>query len=238
MSAVVGALVVVVGLLTLLVVGLLRSHADILRRLHALDGGETAGRDADQPVALRTRPGVPAPGAGTDAAVDVSGVGLRDDVVLVGVVGVPHRTLLAFLSSGCLTCGTFWRAFGEDLGLGDVRPVIVTQGPESESVSRVRELAPPGVTLLMSSEAWADYGVPGSPYFVLVDGVTRRVIGEGTAGSWEQVRGLLTQSLADGADPSTEARIDRELRAAGIEPGDASLYHSADAPAPRAPERS
>ena len=39
MAAVVTILAVVVAVLTLLVVGLLRSHADILRRLHEIDGG-------------------------------------------------------------------------------------------------------------------------------------------------------------------------------------------------------
>ena len=39
----------------------------------------------------------------------------------------------------------------------------------------------------MTSEAWDDYGVPVSPYFVLVDGPSGRVVGEGAGTSWEQV---------------------------------------------------
>ena len=230
MSVVVGALVVVVVLQSLLVFGLLRSHAEILRRLHAVDGGETTSAAA-VPVELRTAPGVPRPGTGDGRAHDIAGAGLRDDVVLVGVGGVAHRTLLAFLSANCLTCETFWQDFatpGVDLGLGSTRLVIVTHGPDFDSVSRIRELAPQAVPLVMSNDAWHDYAVPGSPYFVLVDGVTRRVIGEGTGARWDQVRGLLDQSLADASDPSTEARIDRELLAAGIGPDDPSLYHGDD----------
>jgi len=44
---------------------------------------------------------------GLGPAADLAGVGLRDDAVTIPVVGVPHRTLLAFLSSGCLTCRGF-----------------------------------------------------------------------------------------------------------------------------------
>ncbi len=231
MSIVVGALIVVVALQSLLVFGLLRSHAEILRRLHAIDVDATTS-SASVPVELRTAAGVPQPGAGDGRAHDISGAGLRDDVVLVGVSGVAHRTLLAFLSANCLTCETFWRDFGNpevDLGLGATRLVIVTHGPDADSVSRIRELAPKAVPLVMSNDAWHDYAVPGSPYFVLVDGVTRRVIGEGTGARWDQVRNLLDQSLADASDPSTESRIDRELLAAGIGPDDPSLYHGDDA---------
>jgi hypothetical protein len=47
------------------------------------------------------------------------------------------------------------------------------------------------------------------------------VIGEGTAATWPQVRNLMAQAVADSDDPRT---VDRELRTAGIEPGDPSLY--------------
>jgi hypothetical protein len=131
-----------------------------------------------------------------------------------------------------------------------VRLVVVTKGEEQESVTRVAELAPPGVTVVLSTQAWLDYEVPMAPYFILVDGPERRVRGEGAASSWPQLVDLLGQALDDGAASrragrgapkpvgaaERESLIDRELSAAGITPGDPSLYptppRSAPPPAP------
>ena len=96
---------------------------------------------------------------------------------------------------------------------------------------------------LMSSAAWADYDVPVAPFFVLIDGASGEVIGEGAANEWGQVQSLLHTALADAdlldrkgnykggkpngkprADALREARADRDLLAAGILPGDPSLY--------------
>jgi hypothetical protein len=234
MTALVAVETVVLVLLTVVVTGLLRSHGEILRRLHALG----AGLDPDaveQPAVLRPRGDLARAGHGLGPAADLAGAGLRDDAVSIPVVGVPHRTLLAFLSSGCLTCRGFWEAFGDPraLGLpGDVRLVAVTKDPAEESVHVLRDLAPPDLALVMSSDAWEQYAVPGSPYFVLVDGVAARVVGEGTGASWQQVQSLLahdegarTRPIAGAAD--TEARIDRELLLHGILPGDPRLYRAA-----------
>ena len=165
---------------------------------------------------------------------------------MAGVVGTGHTTLLAFLSSGCGTCADFWRAFGDGEGTRlpgrDTRLVIVTKGPEAESASAVGALAPVGVTTIMSSEAYDEYSVPANPYFILVDGPSGRVLGEGAAASWTQVSTLLGQAAADAGlaldgspltrsapdgrmtGPERAARADGELRAAGIEPGHPSLY--------------
>jgi hypothetical protein len=159
---------------------------------------------------------------------------LHDDAVIVPVVGVQHRTLLAFLSSGCLTCRTFWQALDDpaavDIVGDDVRVVIVAKDASEESVSELRKLAPTDVPVVLASDVWRAYDVPGSPYFVLVDGRERRVLGEGTGVSWEQVCTLMLQAAADGttSGDEREARIDRELLAHGIEPGDTSLYRTAD----------
>lgn len=251
MTAVVIALALVTALLTVLVLGLLRSHADILRALHELGVGEeqlrTGATPSRRPIApdREVVPGV----AGLDAPTamgelhDIEGPLPDGGVARIGLDGSPGKTLLAFLSSGCSTCMDFWRALGsEDVrgssGVAD-RIVIVTQGPEVESESTVRSLAPTGVTTVMSSNAWDDYGVEGSPYFVLVDG-RRGVIGEGSATSWERVTSLLEKAVADAGlargpregmtrrdlimGRDRELRADRELEAAGIEPGSPSLY--------------
>jgi hypothetical protein len=224
---------VVLLLVTLLVAGLLRSHAEILRRLHDMGAGLDPDAAGAAPITLRP-PG--ATRAGIGDAHDLVGSGLRDAALHVPVVGVAHRTLLAFLSSGCLTCRTFWDAFADADGLqlpDDVRVVVVAKDAEEESLTTLRELAPPDLPVVLSREAWNDYRVPGSPYFVLVDGLSGQVEGEGTGMTWPQVHSLLSQATNDGAitpdDVSTGGRIDRELLAAGIRPGNPSLY-----PAPEA----
>jgi hypothetical protein len=248
MAALIAIETVVLVLLTLLVAGLLRSHAAILRQLHELgagiDGANTGPTSVDAPRALTP------PATGHGDASDIVGPGLGDDVVSVRVRGVEHRTLLAFLSSGCLTCRAFWDAFADGpVGLPpDVRLVVVTKDADEESLSTLAKLAPGHLPLVMSSDTWRDYTVPGSPYFVLADGASARVVGEGTGASWPQVLGLLGQSDADGAAHARDARlrrdhgaptaamidvtnadrIDQELFAAGIRPGDPSLYRTAD----------
>jgi hypothetical protein len=233
---------VVLVLLTVLVAGLLRSHAAILRRLHELGAGldDTAAPLSSGAATRRLTP-PPTHATGGGDAHDVAGPGLREDVVSVRVRDVEHRTLLAFLSSGCLTCRAFWDAFTSDAPLGlpdDVRLVVVAKDPGEESLATLTDLAPPHLPVVLSTAAWLDYAVPGSPYFVLADGPTARVVGEGTGASWPQVLGLLEQSAADGArahdvpvaDLANAERIDAELLAAGIRPGDPSLHRGAPRP--------
>lgn len=263
MTALVVLLGLVVAVLTVLVLGLLRSHADILRRLHELDGGTeddgasgsstASGAAAEGPRTVsrgefNTFPEIQAPPEreGFPDGRDLVGVGPTDDAVTVRVTGVEHRTLVAFLSSTCLTCQRFWDAFQKPAKLGlprDVRPVVVTKSPGQESAARVAGLAPAKVPVVMTDEAWSAYDVPGSPYFVLVDGRSGRVQGEGTGIDWPQVKGLLTQVTDDdsyateldgrrvskyAADDERERRVDSELLAAGVAPGDVSLYGSMD----------
>jgi hypothetical protein len=206
-------------LLGVLVVGLLRSHAEILRKLHELG----AGLDPDATPTTSTA--VPAPVRRTaSTGFDVAGVTPDEEAVRIGVVGARQSTLLAFLYSGCLTCGGFWEAFATTDRLavpGGARLVVVTKGPEAESESRIRELSPTAFPVVMSTEAWLEYKVPHTPYFVYVDGPSGRIVGEGSAQTWEQVKSLWAQALADDGG---EARADRELLQAGIHPGHESLH--------------
>lgn len=221
-----------IALLGLLVVGLLRSHAEILRRLHELGagvgdpGGSAPGRTAD--VAISVRPGLAHPPERLPAARDVVGVTPAEEAAAVAVTAAGHDTLLAFLSTGCSTCAGFWRAFaapgGPVLPAG-VRLVVVTKGLEMESLPALRELAPPAVTVVASTQAWTDYDVPVAPYFVHV--AAGRVTGAGAAASWEQVARLFAEATGDVpvADSRDNVdRVDAELLAAGIGPGHPSLY--------------
>jgi hypothetical protein len=227
---------VLLVLLSILVVGLLRSHAEILRRLGP--EGET-GRSGLQATSVSSPRREDAP-----PATDVAGTGLNGDAIQIGLGpgGVP--TLLAFLSSGCAVCEAFWRDFHPDRRRtlpGGARLAIVVKDSSQERPARLRELAPPDLPLVMSSPAWEAYDVPTTPYFVYVDGDSGKVYGEGAASSWEQVRSLFSDALDDlevlGAKPSRGSatqvarsgreraeRAERELLEAGIGPGHPSLY--------------
>jgi hypothetical protein len=253
-AAIVVALALALAILGVLVVGLLRSHAEILRALHDLgvnleEGAPTPGARAttvSRHAPVRTADGVPAPRSDEPLgeAADITGRLPRGGSAHVAVRDVEHATLLAFLSTGCGTCGTFWDALGRGPAAAPdpaTRIVVVTNGPEAESPAAVADLAPPGIVTVMASGAWDDYRVPVSPYFVLVDGPSGRIAGEGSGTSWAQVLDLLGKAEADTAtqrrgrslpitrmgDQDRADLVDRELRAAGIEPGDPSLYPAA-----------
>lgn len=254
MTAVVVAEGVAIALLAVVVLGLLRSHALILRALHELGAGldleKTGDRErshdhdgaAPGPVSVEIDRGIVSANRppGTQGA-DIAGTSLDDESVLVPVTGSGRRTLLAFLSSGCSVCETFWSEFGRpglDVPDGS-RLVVVAKDLEEESESRLRQLAG-DLELVLSSRAWADYGVPGSPYFVHVE--DGRISGEGSATSWTQVRDLMGQSIDDtraqrarvgrrggqGGGRDDLSRMDRELTAAGLHPGHPSLYDRPD----------
>jgi hypothetical protein len=252
MTAVLVVETVVLVLLCVLVAGLLRSYASVLQRLHALDGGGSA---AGQAPPFRTIAEVPEPAprpaaagvgiSGRDEwqpAHDIEGVSLRGEIVSARTVGVPRDSVLAFLSSGCEGCTGFWHELAAAGGMAGspllpegTRLLVVTKGAGDESPAELDALCPPGVDLVMSSQAWSDYAVPGSPYIVVTDGRTGRIKGEGSGTSFSQIGGLISQASADGsrvnkpaADRERESDVDRALLAAGIAPGDPSLYAVAE----------
>lgn len=249
MNALVLLLAVVVALLAVLVVGLLRSHAEILRALHdegiRLDPDEPGERrvtysTSDTAPEIRTQPGVPEPRQAPSGqrAADLVGATPTGGSRSVAVTGTEHQTLLAFLTTGCTTCAGFWEAFADGVDLPpNTRLVAVTQSAETESPAEVAGLAAPDLTVVMSTEAWDAYSVPVAPYFVLVDGRRGTVIGEGAAATWERVVALLGKAVADSGHQSTYTRrdllsgrdrrdrVDRELIQAGFEPGDPRLHH-------------
>ncbi len=130
MTVLVVALAAAVALLGVLVAGLLASHAEILRQLHALGAGreDTAPvpGPAEAPFDVRDDVVAPAGATGTQAhdLVGLDARGEGDETALVSVVGAAQDTLLAFLSSGCSTCQDFWDVFAgsPDLGLPAGRP--------------------------------------------------------------------------------------------------------------------
>jgi hypothetical protein len=224
---------IVILLLTVLVAGLLRSHADILRTLDRLEGRDGIDRTPTPGLGLgptrRSTGSVP-----VDALI---GLTLDGEARTVALRDSRGFVLAAFLSSGCSTCRSFWSSFDKDLPHPDIRPVIVTKGAHEESLSELRRMAPRAVLTLLSSETWDAFRVPGTPYFQLIDASDGSVLGEGSAASWPRLMDLIRRGMGDSDETklgrSTAERLvdsDEELRRAGIEPGDDTLYRR---PGPR-----
>jgi hypothetical protein len=228
---------VLLAVLTVLVAGLLRAYGAVLRRLHALDHGAPDGAKrfdvlpaptVRQPVEAEFGP-----------AHDITGETLGGEIVSARVVDVEHDTLLLFLSSGCATCATFWEELGNPDTLrlpGRTRLLVVAQSAADESPTDLAAVAPADADLILSSAAWRDYEVPGSPHVVYVDGAGGQIRGEGTGQSLQQVAELLAKATGDVGfltgesaaksprDRAQEISVDRELLAAGVLPGDPRLY--------------
>jgi hypothetical protein len=237
---------IALALMALLVAGLLRSHAEILRRLEAVAPAAPAAVSG-----RRQSPGTDLPPARdiVTPAFDIVGTTLDGDAVkLTMATGRPGGTVLAFLSSGCLSCRSFWdelRDGAADSLPGSPRVVVVTKDSTDESPSKLRELASEKGSPVMSTRAWEDYRIAGSPYFVHVD-PAGGVLGEGTAGTWGQVASLLRDAADDAAVAARSGgrstgpaerlrRADDELASAGIGPGHPSLYGAAGPPYGEAP---
>jgi hypothetical protein len=225
-----GVLLILLGILVL---SLLRGYAGVLDQLAELRSGSDRAVPAVD-LADRTSPLL----EGIGEASDIVGTEVGGDAVKISLTERPGRTLLAFLSTGCLACSEFWQALADPekrRPLGDTRILIVTKSESEESPSAVAELAPAGVQTVMSSGAWESYGIKGSPFFVHIDGPTGQILGAGTATSWSQAIDLLVRSISDRkhrrrvGSPDDESRATAELAAAGIGPSHPSAYGRASA---------
>ena len=241
---------VILGLVVTLVVGLLRSHAEILHRLTHVattspEAVETVTARGDE-VALGLAP-MPSEEAVPDDVPplpDISGLSLELEPVDIRIGEGRRHALLAFIGTGCLSCLDLWTALSSPEPPrfpSNVDVVLVTKDPDEENLAKLRELRPPGFPVVMASTAWSVCDAPGSPYFVLVDGNSRKPIGAGSATRWEQVISLMKDGLAEvelarelsatdqdrkkkSQRQSVLEREDAELRRAGVSPDDPSLY--------------
>ncbi len=233
-AALIATLGLIVFLLGLLVAGLLRSHAEILRKLDSLgagvDPGDEAYRTGHQLTLSPTR-------TAASLAPDIAGVNPNGEPVVISSSLGSDPLLIAFLSTTCSSCTLFWenldqptRTFGDRRH----RVLITTLGESEESPTRAQSLTRGDADVVMSSQAWADYDVPGAPYFVVVD-PEQGIVGQGSASTFDALQQFLVDSTNDRRWDRTrgprnegftesESRVDEELRRAGIEPGDKSLY--------------
>jgi hypothetical protein len=221
MTAVVIIEAVVIVMLLILVAGLLKSHAEILRRLDRLGAAaDGADNETRQPRTSRL---------GRAPTNEITGVEPGGSAVSVSLSPRTGETLLAFLSTGCASCQVFWDEFATHAALSatETRPIIVTKGSGAESPPKVARLVPPEVRVVMSDEAWDEFKVPLTPYFMLVGG-DGGIIGEGSATNMDRLLDLLRGS--ENGSPvrmSTRQRerfTDDRLSSSGVEPGDPSLY--------------
>jgi len=165
--------------------------ADILRRL--------------KPIPTYT-------GHPTTAPLDIVGVAPDGIPCRIDVVEAAAPVLLLFLSAACLGCQDLWEGLGQlQTDLGDAaRLVVVTRSPRSaptrgtrtddgskpEDAAAVAALAagaPPGVRVVMSSEAYAHYRVAGPPFLVVADAASVRI--ESVAWGVEQTLGTAVRVL-------------------------------------------
>ncbi|HSM43616.1 MAG TPA: hypothetical protein VK969_01225 [Acidimicrobiia bacterium] len=222
MTAVVIIEAVVIVMLLILVAGLLKSHAEILRRLDRL-GAAADSADHESPQQPRTS------GLGRAPTDEIIGIEPGGSAVSASLSPRTGETLLAFLSTGCASCQVFWEEFATHPALlaTDARPIIVTKGSGAESPPKVAQLAPPEIRVVMSDEAWDEFKVPLTPYFMLVGG-DGGIIGEGSATNMDRLLDLLRGSADDSpVRMSTRQRerfTDDRLSSSGVEPGDPSLY--------------
>ena len=232
MNVVVAMLGVLLAVALLFIVALLRSHAEILRRLAAIE----ATLDAGQPAAAQPLGTTPASARAGGIATDIDGQTLAGEPASVRFGSQTQATLLAFMGTGCQVCAPLWHELhGDEVPTpAGAHLVVVTKGPERERLARLLELAPADADVVMSTKAWSDFSVTATPHFVLVrDG---EIAGRGSATSWAQITAFLNDAADDdrlyrARALGTNARAERAEQAladAGIGPEHPSLYPSQD----------
>lgn len=234
-SLVIALSLIVIFLLTL-IIGLMRSHADVLRKLDSLGVRLDSTSDTSHQVDLAPRKSQALAGQSL-SSTEISGVTPEGESVAISLEVGDKPTLIGFLSTTCSSCSVFWERFTSstvELPSGIYRVILVTLSPDEESPTRATNLRRGSADAIMSSKAWQDFGVPGAPYFVLVNG--GQLLGEGTAATVDALTQFLDDAsgdlswdkrrFSDRTDRDREEIVDRELKEAGIEPGDPRLYHS------------
>lgn len=132
----------------------------MIRRLFGPGRAGTPGfrRAPIDPSAHRSGAARPEPAA----PERIAGVDLQGDTVEHRVDD--RRIVILFVSSGCKTCRSLWGHLGRSPGL-----LVVTPSPATESPRTVQRLSAGAATVVMSSEAWFDFGVRQAPTLVVVE---------------------------------------------------------------------
>ena len=174
---------VLVALLSVVVVALARQVGTLHLRL----GPRGALEVDDEGPALGEAPEA-------ISAMDLDG---RD--VVVGGPGEPQ--LLLFVSPGCPVCREVLPSLPAAARAGRLTPYVISDAGTEDTVRSYRHDRV-GAPLIPAPEVARDYGVPGTPYAVVLD-ATGVVRAKGTVNTLEQLEGLVDTG---------RARLDRELR--------------------------
>ncbi len=208
MSALEVGLVTALALLLILVAALLRAQAATGRHLQQLErrlnrvnrrpATAATGAQPSQDVALPAAAAVGGEPAEGDA-VDIEGVAPDGTPVTVSLEVPEKPVLLVFLSTTCGICTSIWERL-RDEGVTQapgMRSVVVTKDAPPEDLDRIRTMGNPDrqLTVVLSTEAWIDYEVPGSPYVMVVDGRPGSVVDEGSVTGWDGLVGMIGRVL-------------------------------------------
>ena len=199
MTALEVGLVVAVALLAVIAVAQGRALGSAARRLELLER-RVARRERRDDAPPAAEPATEAAAVDGDA-VDVRGADPEGEPTVVPLTATSRPTLLAFLSTSCGICVGLW----ERLLAGELQPeapgvvpVVVTKDAALEDVDRIRQLSSAALPVVLSSEAWDDYEVPGSPYVMVVSAAPGSVATEGSVATWDDlVRMARSVSEAD-----------------------------------------
>jgi hypothetical protein len=198
---------VVVGLLLLFVLGLLRGYAELMREVH------------DIKVQMAGFPPPNLSGQQRKAPAVISGKGPGGEARQLSISGHDSKVLLAFLSSTCMTCSTFLESLADLVMPEPLDKVVVVREPPLDSPDEVARRVKGGLVVIASDEAYSLFKVMGTPYFVLVDGGSGAVLGQGTAASLANLRALLAgymgYSAAGMEQLGGRARAERTERIVG-----------------------
>jgi hypothetical protein len=95
------------------------------------------------------------------------------------------RLALLFLTASCQPCLQLWE---EAKGGDPATPVVlVTPGPEMESRRKAEQLAPEGLTVVMSGDAWSLYDIHRAPWLVVIED-ERIIHDERSPETWKEVK--------------------------------------------------
>jgi hypothetical protein len=172
-----------IGLLAVLVFALMRTQARIVGVLRS---GSDVTRNAD-----RSRSDVNAGNRVGKVAPPLAGVDLAGRPVEWDPQGPAG---LAFLTSGCASCGWWWGQLRDTGRVALPGLVVVTPDPGTDSPDDVRPLAGDRLRVIMSSDGWGEYQVRAGSTFVVVEG--GRIRASGAASDWEGLVALVGSDLS------------------------------------------
>lgn len=134
-----------------------------------------------------------------EAPAPEDGLDAEGRPITVGGPGEPQ--LLMFVSPGCPVCLEVLPSLAPAARAGGLSPYVIADAG-AEDTARLFRHDPSGTPVLSGPAIARDYGIPGTPYAVVLDamGVVRA---KGTVNSLEQLEGLVD---------TARARLERQLR--------------------------